>query len=71
MPIKVTVLGSGTPLPNLQRSSPAFVAHLSDEPVLVDCGPDTLRQTMAAGIEPNRVTKVFFTHLHMDHTLGL
>jgi ribonuclease Z len=24
-----------------------------------------------AGIEPRLVTKVFFTHLHMDHTLGL
>ncbi|MBI3973431.1 MAG: MBL fold metallo-hydrolase [Chloroflexi bacterium] len=71
MPIKVTVLGSGTPLPNLRRAGPAFVAHLSDEPVLVDCGPETLRQMMVAGIEPKLVTKVFFTHLHLDHTLGL
>ena len=71
MPIKVTVLGSGTPLPNLKRSGPAFVAHLSDEPVMVDCGPDTLRQMMLAEIEPKLVTKVFITHLHMDHTLGL
>ena len=71
MAIKVTVLGSGTPLPNLKRAGPAFVAHLSDEPVLVDCGPDTLRQMMLAGIEPKQVTKIFFTHLHMDHTIGL
>ena len=48
MPVHVAVLGSGTPLPNLKRASPAFVAHLSDEPVLIDCGPDTLRQMMLA-----------------------
>ena len=71
MTIGVTILGSGTPLPNLKRSQPAFVAHLGDEPVLVDCGPGALDQLLRAGIEPRRVTKVFFTHLHMDHTLGL
>jgi ribonuclease BN (tRNA processing enzyme) len=71
VPITVTVLGSGTPIPTLQRAGPAFVAHLSGEPVLVDCGPETLRQMQHAAIEPKGVTKVFFTHLHLDHTLGL
>src|SRR5580765_7178981 len=65
MPISVTVLGCGTPLPNLKRAGLAFVAHLSDEPVLIDCGPDTLSPLQRAEIEPKLVTKVFFTHLHL------
>jgi ribonuclease BN (tRNA processing enzyme) len=47
-----------------------------DTPYVVDCGPGVVRRATAAsemGIEalrPNRLTRLFLTHLHSDHTAG-
>jgi ribonuclease Z len=71
------MLGTGTPNPDPERSGPALAVVAGGRPYLVDCGAGVVRRAEAArlaGIEalamPN-LTRLFLTHLHSDHTLGL
>lgn len=41
------------------------------EVFLFDCGEGTQRQMALAGISPIKVTRIFITHLHGDHILGI
>jgi ribonuclease BN (tRNA processing enzyme) len=75
---KVVLLGTGTPNADPDRSGPALAVVVSGTAYLVDCGPGVVRRAVAAerknGISALQVTKlqkVFITHLHSDHTLGL
>lgn len=73
---QVVMLGTGTPLPDPERSGPAVAIVVNGTAYLVDCGPGVVRRAAAAhkaGIEALDVAKlriVFITHLHSDHTLG-
>lgn len=75
---KVVLLGTGTPNADPERSGPAVAVVVNGTPYLVDSGPGVVRRAVAAerkkGISALNVTKlqkVFITHLHSDHTLGL
>jgi ribonuclease BN (tRNA processing enzyme) len=73
---QVVVLGTGTPLPDPERSGPAVAVVVNNVAYLVDCGAGVVRRAAAAykaGISALDVPKlkiVFITHLHSDHTLG-
>jgi ribonuclease BN (tRNA processing enzyme) len=73
---RVVVLGTGTPVPDPERSGPAVAVVVNGRAYLVDCGPGVVRRAAAAqgdGIKVLDVTTlniVFITHLHSDHTLG-
>ncbi|SDJ08229.1 MBL fold metallo-hydrolase [Alteribacillus bidgolensis] len=67
---KVTMLGTGSPRPDVERSAPSQVIHFGDLPVLIDCGEGTTAQLQRAGIPPQSITTLFITHLHSDHILG-
>ena len=76
-PTQVVVLGTGTPVPDPERSGPAVAVVVNGRAYLVDCGPGIIRRANAAfqknGIKALEVTSlniVFITHLHSDHTLG-
>jgi ribonuclease BN (tRNA processing enzyme) len=68
----VILLGTGTPYPDPQRQGPAIVVTVRDRVFLFDAGPGVVRQMNAAGLPARggRVTALFLTHLHSDHTLG-
>ena len=74
---RVVLLGTGTPVPDPARSGPALAVVVEDRAYLVDCGPGIVRQAAAAwekgisALEPSGLKRVFITHLHSDHTLGL
>jgi ribonuclease Z len=68
--IFVTMLGTGSPRPNLRRSQPAQTLTAGKETILIDCGEGTTAQLMKAGIAPESVRYLLLTHLHSDHTLG-
>ena len=74
---RIVLLGTGTPNADPDRSGPALAIVVNDTPYLVDCGPGVVRRAAAArrnGIEALAVAKLerlFVTHLHTDHTLGL
>lgn len=66
----VTILGSGSPQPNLARSQPSVWIEHDGFSLLVDCGEGTMRQLQRKGVDLAKVTAVLFTHLHSDHSLG-
>jgi len=73
---RVVLLGTGTPNADPTRSGPALAIVVKGRVYLVDCGPGVVRRAAAAylnGVEAlamERLTHVFITHLHSDHTLG-
>lgn len=67
----VVLLGTGTPNPDPERHGPAVAIVVNGESYLVDAGAGVVRRAAAAGIEMTRLRRVFLTHLHSDHTIGL
>lgn len=68
--ISLTLLGTGSPRPDLERSGPSQTLHIGDQTILIDCGEGTTAQLMKAKINPQDIEVLFFTHLHSDHFLG-
>jgi ribonuclease BN (tRNA processing enzyme) len=67
----VITLGTGTPVPNPDRSGPATAVVVGRRVFLFDAGPGVMRRVAAAGLPIDGLTAAFITHLHSDHTLGL
>lgn len=68
--ISVTMLGTGSPRPEKQRSGPAQTLSIGADTLLIDCGEGTTNQLLKAGIPPESIKQLCFTHLHSDHTFG-
>lgn len=68
MGITITILGSGTCVPSLARSSCSFFIRIHNNLLLFDCGAGTMRRLLEAGETISKVTHLFFTHFHPDHT---
>jgi len=71
MSLHVTFLGTAGSVPTPKRSLPAIAIQRKGELLLLDCGEGTQRQMIQAKIGFHRKTKVFITHMHGDHVLGL
>ena len=69
--IHVIFLGTGGSLPTPTRGLSAIAIKRKNEILIFDCGEGTQRQMIQAGIGFQRKTKIFVTHLHGDHILGL
>ena len=71
MSLRVLFLGTSASVPTLRRSLPAIAIKREGELILLDCGEGTQRQMIKAKVGFNRETKIFITHMHGDHMLGL
>jgi ribonuclease Z len=69
--LKITFLGTGGSIPTPKRGLSAVAVRRKNELLLFDCGEGTQRQMIQAGIGFHRKAKVFVTHMHGDHVLGL
>lgn len=67
MSLRLTLLGTGTPTPLLDRAGPSFLVTLDEERLLIDCGPHCVRRLLESGTSPARITSLLLTHLHYDH----
>ncbi len=66
--LNVTILGSGTCVPSLRRSSCSILLGINDSKLLFDSGPGTMRRLLKVGITIFDISFVFYSHLHLDHT---
>lgn len=66
--MQLTILGSGTAIPSLTRGSPGLLVEVADSSLLFDGGSGTLPRLLKAGISITELDRVFYTHLHPDHT---
>lgn len=67
----VTLLGTGTPNLKIDQWGPSTLVKAGESSLLFDCGRGTLLRIKQAGINPNITSKLFLTHLHSDHTVGI
>jgi ribonuclease Z len=81
---RIVMLGTGTPIPDPDRAGPAVAIIVDSVAYLFDAGAGVVRRAAAGrlGVVPfappqgsrqpgPRFDRVFLTHLHSDHTLGL
>jgi ribonuclease Z len=65
--MKITLLGTGSPIPDPLRAGPCTLVQAGDRNILVDCGRGALMRSMAAGVLPAMIDTLLITHLHSDH----
>lgn len=65
--MRVTLLGTGSPIPTLERAGTSLVVEIADETILVDCGPGTTHRLIEHEIHPAEIETLVFTHHHVDH----
>ncbi|MBN1645067.1 ribonuclease Z [Candidatus Woesearchaeota archaeon] len=69
--MELLILGTSSTKPTKKRNHSAYLLTYKNEGLLFDCGEGTQRQLMIAGIKANKITKIFLSHWHGDHMLGL
>ena len=70
MKSKVILLGTGNPNPDPDRFGPSIARRSERRIGNAGCGAGVVRSVAAAGIQVSKITRVFLTHLHSDHTVG-
>lgn len=65
--MKLTTLGTGSPLPSPDRAGPANLVQAGEVNLLFDCGRGVTMRLAAAGLIAPQLHQVFLTHLHSDH----
>jgi len=71
MGMNITVLGSGTCVPSVRRSSPAILIRGEGKLLLLDIGSGTLRRLAEAGVSIHDIDLIFLSHFHPDHCSDL
>ncbi len=69
--LELIFLGTGGIMPTRERNVPAIALRYKGEIILFDVGEGTMRQMNTAKLSPMKVDKIFITHFHGDHYLGL
>lgn len=69
--MQLTFLGTAGSWPTKERSASAIALQTERELVLFDCGEGTQRQFFQSPASFMRLRRIFITHFHGDHFLGL
>ena len=69
--MEITFLGTSSAVHSFERNHPSIVLKAFGEVMMFDCGEGTQRQLIYAKISPMKISKIFITHFHGDHILGL
>lgn len=65
--MKITILGSGTCVPRLDRYPCAVLIRTDTATVLLDAGPGIIGQILKTGISLDDIDAILLSHLHPDH----
>ena len=68
--IRVTLLGTGSPLPVMERFGPSILVEAGEQKFLFDAGRGALLRLTQTNVKYKEIQGVFFTHLHSDHVVG-
>lgn len=69
--MKVTLLGTGSPLPSATCAGPSTLVQAGGVNLLVDAGRGVIMRLVGAMCPPAAVSAVLLTHLHSDHICDL
>lgn len=69
--MKVVFLGTGGTYPSKIRNVTSIAVQMPGEVLMFDCGEGTQRQLMRSSVSFMKIKKIFVSHLHADHFLGI
>src|SRR3972149_1412952 len=69
--MQIVFLGTSGSWPTPRRNVSAVAVKRGPETLLFDCGEGTQRQFMLSPFSYMQVTRIFVTHFHGDHFLGI
>lgn len=68
---RVTLLGTGSPLPVMRRFGPAVLVQAGGQNLLIDSGRGVTQRLFQIGLKLGAIDALFITHLHSDHIVGI
>jgi len=69
--LSIIFLGTGGSWPTVKRNVSSIAVKRAGEIILFDCGEGTQRQFQKSNLSYMQISKIFITHFHGDHFLGL
>jgi ribonuclease BN (tRNA processing enzyme) len=66
--MELTVLGSGTAVPEPDRVCSGYLLDTGDARLLFDCGPGVVHSMARLAVDWQGITHLIITHFHNDHT---
>ena len=71
MSFELTILGTSSATPTLERNPSAQALSFNQNLYLIDCGEGTQTQMLRYGVRSHKIERIFISHLHPDHCSGL
>jgi ribonuclease Z len=68
---RVTLLGTGTPIPVPDRFGPSTLVEAGDQKLLIDAGRGASIRLNQLGVPIGSIDALLLTHFHSDHTVGI
>jgi len=69
--LDIIFLGTGGSWPTIKRNVTSIAIKRGSEVILFDCGEGTQRQFQKSKLSYMQISKLFITHFHGDHFLGI
>lgn len=69
--MRVTLLGTGTPIVNFNRFGMSTLVEAGTQKLLFDAGRGVVLRLQQSGASTRDINAIFITHLHSDHITGL
>ena len=69
--LSIIFLGTGGSWPTVKRNVSSIAIKRAGEIILFDCGEGTQRQFQKSKLSYMQISKIFISHFHGDHFLGL
>ena len=69
--MNLTILGSASGLPEANRAHAALALHDENSILLLDAGEGACSALLRAKLDPLKLKKIYITHTHPDHCVGL
>ena len=69
--MKLTVLGSGSSVPQARRSSSGFWLETTAGTILLDCSASVVHRMAAENLDWANLDAIWLSHFHLDHAGGL
>jgi ribonuclease Z len=68
---KVTLIGTGSPIPRTDRFGPSTLVEAGDQKFLIDAGRGVPVRLWQVKVPTGKIDVLFLTHYHSDHTSGI
>jgi ribonuclease Z len=68
---KVTLLGTGVPIPSIDRFGPSTLIEAGNVKLLIDAGRGATIRLNQLGVPLGSIDALLLTHFHSDHTTGI